>query len=403
MKASLYDSSWTVYSIPQITPSLSKLVSAPATTLQAHEKRREQLASHAESFREYLDESRPRHERDDEKTSLGGLKHSLWTRLDNMLDQDEHPHSPVLHAGKKRPRQQLEQENERTQSNALVVCLAYEKETYKFIIYTTSASSARSSKRRRTASPTSQSTSAPSTDATAILLAKSSPATLKRFTTYLSDRFSVDAIRPLSLSSLFLQSSLERYVSTVPSALLGQIRLTLPFARPIAPDLKSLEIAVPRETTESFTKVRASQQRRSGPRQTRGEKLFMHHLANSILNKTGLSIPVICNVHGGEDSPVVDPQRDTNPARISKVSTVCFALSAECRLKFERKAVEAAEGVKGVHDEGKGEDAGEDDTDPDPDGAENCVKRANRELLAALVDEARRQVRDESNPSDSGG
>ncbi|OCT46208.1 hypothetical protein CLCR_01227 [Cladophialophora carrionii] len=401
MKASLYDTSWTVYSIPQITPSLSKLVSAPATTPQAHEKRREQLASHAESFREYLDESRPWHERDDEKTSLGGLKHSTWTRLDNMLDQDEHTNSPVMHAGKKRPRQQLEQENERTQSNALVVCLAYEKETYKYIIYTTSASTARSSKRRRTASPTTQSTSAPSTDDTAILLSKSSPAILKRFSTYLSDRFSVDAIHPLSLSSLFLQSSLERYVSSVPSALLGQIRLTLPFARPIAPDLKSLEIAVPRETTESFTKVQASQRRRSGPRQTRGEKLFfMHHLANFILNKTGLSIPVICNVHGGADSLVVDPQCDTNPARVSKISTACFALSAECRVKFERKAVEAAEGL---HDEGEGEDAGEGDTEADPDSAENCVRRANRELLAALVDEARRQVRDESHPSDSGG
>ncbi|EXJ54027.1 hypothetical protein A1O7_09364 [Cladophialophora yegresii CBS 114405] len=402
MKPLLYDTSWTVYTIPQITPPLSKLLSAPATTPQAREKRREQLASHAQFFQEYLDESRPRHERDDEKTSLGGLKHSTWTRLDNMLDQDEdeHPHSPVPHTGQKRPRQQLGQEEEdRVQSSALVVCLAYEKETFRFIIYSTCRSTARTSKRRRTTSPTStsQSTSALSTDDTAVLLSKSSPSMLKRFTTYLSDKFSVDAIRPLSLSSPFLQSSLERYISTVPSALLGQIRLTLPFARPIAPDLKSLEIAVPRETTESFTKSRSSQRRRSGPRQTRGENLFMHHLAKFILTKTGLSIPTICNVPGASEgepkSLVVVPQHGASPARVSKISTACFALSAECRVKFERKAVEAAEGVEGVHGE----------VDSSPDGAENCVRRANRGLLAALVGEARRQVRDESNPSDSCG
>jgi hypothetical protein len=397
MKISLYDTSWTVYSIPKVTPSLSNLLSAPATTPQARDKRREQLASHAESFREYLDGHRSRSELDDEKVSLGGLKHSTWTRLDNILDQDEHPHPHGPQLGKKRPRWELEHEDDQVYSTALVASLAYEKETFKFIIYTTSAAStARSSKRRRTACPTSQNTSTPSTEDTAILLSKSSPATLKRFITYLSDRFSVDAIRPLALSSLFLQSSLERYVSAVPSALLGQIRLTLPFARPIAPDLKSLEIAVPRETTAVFARAIAPKRARSGPRQIPGEKLYMRHLADFILDKTGLSIPVVRHVPGvteveGEE----DSQQGANLARVAKISTACFALSAECRVKFDSKAVEAAVGVEGVQGESESEDEGE--------CTENCVTSANRDLLAAMVDEARRQARDESASSDSGG
>ena len=64
------------------------------------------------------------------------------------------------------------------------------------------------------------------------------------------------------------------------------------------------------------------------------------------------------------------------PMKISRISNAAYAISCDHRIKFVSRPLHSVD-------------------DPDqPD--ENCVRRANQELLVAIVEEARRQVREDS-------
>ena len=407
MEDTLYDTSWTVHSILKPTPSLSRLLCLPASTPQARNQHRDRLASHAESFQRTLGKERPRYEREEEKEQLGGLKQCTWTQLHHALDDDQ---QPDVRVGGKRKRDA--HDDEQLECDGLLVSLFYEKKTYKFIIYTTSSRSNAASKRSRIATSSHQSKNPADRPETAILLSKSSPAALKSLLEYLSGTFSLTNIHPLKLSTTFLQTSLEKYLTLTTLSLwtayadnatrrdklhrvLSTLKLTISFSAPIAPSLRSIEVAIPAQTVSQHYKHVLAAKEEDRP------AAFMGALAGWILNKTGFHIapPMQSDDLGRkkeneqqigtvdpspelrEASPAPDRVAETvvektkGPMRISRISNGSWALSMDGKIKFSMKAVDVVA------------DAG--------DEMGSCVKRANADMLAGVVEEARRQIGEE--------
>ena len=417
MQDALYDTSWIVHSIPKLTSSLSRLLSSPSATRRERDAQDVQFSSHAHLFLESLKNDRPRYEREEEKEKLGGLKRCTWTRLEHELGGEEF-RSRDAQAGKKRKGDIREDGDEEVQSGGLSINLVYEKKAYSFILYTSlpSDGSSTSSKRQRTNAPTTR--KKPSNTA-ALLLSKSSPAALKAVINFFSAAFQVEEINPLKLSPTLLQTSLEKYLATTYRALLipkphsvddaaavmekspkvfnsviGTTKLTISFSAPIAPSLKALEIALPPETVLKMCRRSAADGVETRPKATENRAFFLDRLAEYILIKTGLFIPTVRTKDRPDTSARLrtsflqdkDIDHDDNEdaaeqhsrsMKITRISTASYAISTDARLKFVSRAVEAV---------------GSDEHDR---GQENCVRRANRDLLGAVLDEVSRQGRDE--------
>lgn len=199
-------------------------------------------------------------------------------------------------------------------------------------------------------------------------------------------------------------------------SIVGPLRLSIAFGPPVAPSLKTVDLNVPAHTVEQH--YRQILDREAGVLDRHAD--FMATLATWILNKTGLNIinpPTPMNNNDDEDkenqhttSAAADTPRSRStpasqekdgasddsvvrgsvikraqspplmPMSISRISTVAYAISAEGRLKFASKPVEL---VDAMSEEGEG--AGE---------STNLVRRANEELLKAVLQEASRQARE---------
>ena len=411
-----YDSSWLVHSIPKLTPSLSRLFHAVSITARAQGEHNWRLSSQADRFSRSLSKDRPRYEREEEKEQLGDFRQCTWTTLHRTVnEEDDHSHSSAR-AGAKRKKNIREDDDQAQQSEGIVITLVYEKKTYKFVLYTALSKSS-TSKRNRTAFTTSQDTSTKESNQATLLLSKSSPAALKALTEYLCDTFSLDhGIHPLKLPASLLQTSTEQYLSSVYASLhtdlgetqtaqsrdfanqlfksiVGTIKLTVSFSAPVvAPKLKSLEIGIPPETAlmmcRQFRRKSETKDHGVDSESAEAKASFMGLLAGRVLEKTGLSIPVravdktteatIREFRDQADCVEINghDQASNPPAmRITRVTTASYALSMDSRLKFVSRAVDLVEDREG--------------------GEGDCVRRANRDLLHAVLNEARRQAREE--------
>ncbi len=394
MEYAFYDSSWTVYGIPKLTGSLSGLLLAPPATSQARDDHRARLEAHADSFNACLGKDRPRYEIEEENMRLGGLKQCMWTRLEQALDQDV-----PAQAGTKRKRATREDE-EHPQCHGILISLIYEKKTYKFIIYT---SSSLSTKRNRTTSIFSNNSTA-ALAGEAVLLSKSSPTALKALIEYLTSTFSLPSIHPLQFPSQLLQTTLERYLTTTYTSIfadnspalsralfksaIGTLKLSISFFAPIAPKLKSLEISIPPETVLSMCERNITQRAAHGTSASTLpiDSTFMNTLAGFIMKSAGLSIPVLSKVNADFTDWAYRAQEEQSdeppdlPMRVTRVNTGAYAMGVDSRLKFVRKAVDGVDG----------------------EGEENCIRRANWEVLGRVVEEVRRQARDQEDDHDDG-
>lgn len=383
MEDSLYDTSWLLHRIPRLNSALSALLTPPATDLQPQSRHTERLSSHAELFLQSLSKDRPRYEDEEEKEKLGSLRECTWRGLQAAGCSDETEHM----VGKKRKRDA--QDDGHVLSRGLLISLIYEKKTYKFILYTTSAQP-RVSKRGRPDHTTQVPAHSP--NETAILLSKSSPSALKALTNYLSDTFALDDIHPLRLPSSFIQSTLETYLrsiytslSTAPGAgrrststnlrdTIGIVKLTISFSAPVAPSLKSLEVAVHPHVVSSSLKSLATEH-------DRDKREFVMGLVSGLVTaKTGLRLPLLNEMdhiprddHRNDELDNHDPKSEP-PMKLSRISNAAYVISSDQRLKFFTKAVDVVDGL----DDGEG----------------NVVRSANEALLTAMVDEAQRQGRE---------
>ena len=128
----------------------------------------------------------------------------------------------------------------------------------------------------------------------------------------------------------------------------------------IAQHLRNMDIDVPAETLYQLLTSSPAPAFAEGFRQYD----FLLSLQHHIHQRTGLILPLLPNSSTGDD--LNEP-----PLKLSRTSNTSFALSTEGRLKFSSKAYEALEIVPGF-----------------ASGDENVVKRANTQLLEAIVAEA---------------
>ncbi|KAL2397622.1 hypothetical protein ABEF93_002175 [Exophiala dermatitidis] len=480
MDNALYDTSWVLYSITHLPASLHAIILDPKLSAGGARAQTEALglSEHAAALRASLvreQEQRPRYEEVEEHERLGVLKECTWRLL--LSSRAELEHSSVDAHGRNGKRDHRDstagassQSTGNHHGNALMISLVYDRTTYKFVIYTTEKtpqSSTSSSRRDLRPEPD------PNSDLTAILLCKASPSALKAVTTYLADTFSLALadITPLKLSPALIRSTLEQYLATVSIALgraafasasvaeaeqesaaeehehereqerehlqsifqsiVGTLRITISFAPPVAPSLKTLDITVPPRTVgEQYRHVL------DGPNQTAANDSrhpqLMDTLATWIRDKTGLNIDPFPSTIVNDDNDdnnddegnsavgndtsvatanktkknpmrphteteteteseasVQEPPPHQPPMRVSRVSTAAYAISVEGRLKFASKPVDLVDGFLGLIEHGDAADGGSEAR------VENLVREADQQLLNAVLAEARRQVRED--------
>ena len=373
MENCFYETSWLVHSIPKLTAPFAALLTPPSTHEQA--RHRYQLSTHADTLRDALSQARPHYEFEEEKEKLGVLRQCKWTRLDG--DANEAAQSD--YAGRKRKR--ADSVIDGSTDQGILISLVYEKTTYKFVLYTSNNNAAKRSR----SLPWAQSCSR-SQKPTAILLSKSSPSALRSLTNYLYDTFALDNIRPLQLPSTFIQGTLQRYLSSIYSSLetastsqqariqdtfinvISTVKVNIAFSAPVAPHLKSLELAI-----APYAVLKAM------PENGKSDKeYFMGAISSYIHATTGLILPVIDDREGSDDgrhAMEVDSPQPEPPMKISRISSAAYAISCDHRLKFVLRAVDAVEGSDST--------------------GRNCVRKANQEVLDAVVEEAARQAADD--------
>ncbi|KEF57698.1 uncharacterized protein A1O9_05616 [Exophiala aquamarina CBS 119918] len=431
MDDSIYDTSWTLYSIPSPTTSLRALLSSPPSTSQSPRSRSPILEKHAEAFQNSLvDRHRPRYEDEEEREKLGGLRAVSWTRLAPTSRDEASPR-----------RKQKRKRNETTLDDShialergLLVSLVYDKATYRFAIISAQQHGT-SNKRTKTSasSDSSSSRTADEADSAAIVLAKASPAVFKAFHGYLTSTFAIQDMHALKLPPAFLASTLARYISSIYAvlsqttserqlpqdmkAILGTIKLSISFSAPIAPSLKMLDVEVPSESVlVALRDLDTDRDGRDG-RERRGRddptaQSILKVLSRWVHERTGISLPLgpdetqrtaPSQSHASSTNPNhIDPgnpdpgkssadaahaPRSEPPMRVSRILSAAYAISSEGRLKLSLKSAQTCEDGPADGDHGG---------DFARDGSWNVVRKANETLLAAAVQEAARQLSEDS-------
>jgi hypothetical protein len=282
----------------------------------------------------------------------------------------------------------------------MLISLVYEKTTYKFIIFMSDSTGIAQRGQQTT---TSQQTSSNDNDSmqNGILLAKSSPLTLKALQRYLDDTFGIGPIKPLKLPSKFILKELESYLTPIAfDTIVGTLNITISFSAPIAPHLQSLTINIPSQTLWKAYEVAS----KTSSRETEG---VMGVLGNWLFKKTGLNLPLRtdqtnntyslteANHNPNSNTTAPSEQAETQdtatepqiPLRISRILNAAYAISTEGRLKLASKAVQAADSRRnGLNN----------DDEASPQQREGVVV-ANETLLHAILDEAQRQARGDTD------
>lgn len=376
MEPALYDTSWHMYRIPKLSASLLKLL-APGQAHQASSKIDEKLSQHGETLRDYLNKERPRYEREEEKAHLGDLKACTWKRFKGLSQDDNHTNT-----NKKRKRG--DDDEEELQSTGLLISLLYEKKVDRFVIYATSSSvSSKRSRSRSRSNSTAQNRPATSPEQNAVLLSRLPPATLKAVINYLSEKFSIDDIHLCTISSSFIQSSLENYLRATYGKILstsyeqefgkqifksfvGNMKVTIAFSPPVAPKLKSSELTIPPPTTLNFCQI--THAKAPGQSSTKLEP-FLETLGTCVAARTGLLLPIHQQQQQQyrlqRETPDVPGIPEYKPVmQVSKISMRSYGISSDGRLKFESRVLDVLE----------------------REGDANFISLANQNLLHALVD-----------------
>ncbi|RVX75895.1 hypothetical protein B0A52_00252 [Exophiala mesophila] len=486
----LYDTSWNLYTISSPTTELLALLN-PSTPLTntAVSDNTETLEKHTYAFRQSLARKRPRYEEQEEKDKIDSEEMRKKPRQKQQPNSSAKTgqkrkyggggggllRGDVYHDADD------DDDNDSTREflTGTVINMIYDKTTYRFVLLTTTttttspldsrsttkkARTTRLSPRNRIGSHNQDLQSVTNTNTntkTILLLAKCNPSTYKSLTTYLDTTFSIPdtCITPLKPSAQFLQYTLETYISSTYKELtrhgydnddegdsgdkslrtplrsanfksiFGSLHMTISFAPPVAPKLKSLDVELPSETLLIALNEKHNQNRRDdsdgdgdGDDDNKIDRQVTTVVAQWIENRTGLKLPLTQqkamtieenkshddvgkenrtpDFHE-EDTAEKQPSKEvvaadetnttTNsplptvpPMRLSRIMSAAYAISSEGRLKFSAKAMEMCE-----HDQdNSGHDPDESDDIHDEN---NLVRRANDTLLREMLREAGRQ------------
>jgi Kinetochore complex Sim4 subunit Fta1 len=328
MDDGLYDTSFTLYTVTDTSLPYRNL-------LQSHQGA---LHARATRLREHLS-CRPKYEDEEEKEKIGGLRDCTWLAIRN----------PQRRSG---------------DADGVAVILTYDKAIYKFMLFS-NASTARTG----------------TTVEIPLLLAKASATNARLFVSFLAENFHV-TINPLKLPPDFVSSTISSYVSQLHSAFksvsdttsmvsllkdtMANLKLSVTAnigsanGADIAQHLRTIDIDVPAETLYQLFDSAPSQPQTNGSTQP----IFLSSLQHHIHQRTGLILPLLLKDATADAT-------DEPPLKLSRVASLSFALSTEGRLKFNSRAIEAVEAIPGLES-----------------GENNVVRKANAQLLEALVTEA---------------
>ena len=339
MDATLYTTSFTLYSLPLPTPAplLSLLIGHEPT-----------LKTHASRLQQHLTSSsrRPAYEAEEEQKKLGSLRSCDFAPLP---------------AGE-----------------GVVIAIIFDQAVYKFILYTCSQST--------------------SEKQLPLLLVKANASFTRRVLAYLSETFQLPLEpQPLKLPSFLLLSTLQEYIVSLRNGLdpvaetesmlsllrdiIGTLRITVSVntgsanGSKVAPALRTIDLDVSSEALHQLLERAIPD--RPGPRSKRRDEHpnidFLSSLRDYITDRTGLKLPVTPET---ASQPLTENANGTvaanEPAlRVTRIQSTAVAISMEGRLKLSSKPVEMMDAVPGL-----------------VSGDENVVKGANQDLLQAIVREA---------------
>jgi Kinetochore complex Sim4 subunit Fta1 len=331
----LYDVSWTLHRLQW--PSLSNRPHSLLSSSRSRANRAKQLLEflHIDAVGEEAENTF------DEKA--GAIQGCSWDLLE-AADREED--AILLDDQRRRVIDEV--------GSGIVISLTYGTATYKVILYGPTPSSQLSS----SAYAIQQTSTLP------LLLSKTPIPLTKRLFTFLFDTFDIRII-PLKLPQALLHSTLESYIEILYShttsmsrahrsaflnTALKDVKISLSFAGPITPHLRTLDADIPADTVSNIIEASVS-----------SKTSFMQVLATHLEHHTGMQLPLPAD---GASQPAEIEQL----VRISKIVCNAFALSGDGRFKIVEKAHSAAE----VENFG------------------NVVREANMMLLASLLAESLR-------------
>ena len=318
----LYDTSWTAYRITWTTKSSTcqKLLTRPTSRSLKAQQLQEHLRSTGDEPEE-IDES------------AGGesnIKSCTWNAIEKLEDGAEFAEVSMPEG----------------RSCGLYINMVYEKAVYKAAIVGESTAYADESSPIRLP----------------LLLVKAPAALTRKLLIFLADNLHAK-VQPMKLPSSLLQSCLHNYLSTFASAsaqspvedrrkvvrnVIKDLKISLAFSVPTAPELKAIDVDIPLDTARQLFQASDN-----------GKAPFMPLVAAHLRQHTGIILP-----------PPSENVEDTPVVRVSKIVNGAFALSVDGRIKIVGKAFDVA----------------------NVDEMGYLVTEANEGILNALVQEAAKHV-----------
>lgn len=336
MDNAVYDTSLTIFALPEPSPALETLLATSPSRLQ----------DHARTLQKHLSVDRAAYEHEEERLKIGGLRGSFFSLLHGEQDNAE-PYGVFMR-------------------------LLYDRIDYKFILYGDEVPPNNTKGKHTQKKPENQ---------LPLLLVKASSSVNTRFLSFLETYFQSPTVIPLRLPASYLPTALNNYINELASAhetisadhallellkdTIGVLRLTISITdADIAKSLRTIDIDIPPETL--YQLVTDVLTRDTG---------FLGSLQRYLHIRTGLFLPLVPTAppqqppsNGNDAATVVDDDDDEPPLKVSRMSSAAFALSSEGRIKLSSKAVQVVEAIPGL---GSGE--------------ENVVRIANRTLLRGLI------------------
>ncbi|KAL3482264.1 kinetochore complex Sim4 subunit Fta1-domain-containing protein [Aspergillus californicus] len=297
------------------------------------------LQTYATRLRDYLTNSladaqgQAWREEDSALSNIGALRSCTWETLSTLSFL-----SPQLDT-------EQDDEHDDQDSAGILVALSYENITYKAALLAKNSpnqsNSAQNQKGKQTARRTRNSSSAaPSSTYLPLLLTRLPKSLRESFTTFLSANFDT-YVSPLRLQSAFMCDALGRYMGSLASwqtsheagtgiieDIIREMHLTLSFAPPISPSLKTLSITIPKDTVGTLLRGNPNSSSEDPEKENSMLVGLEAYLQKHLALEAGLDLPAPLSGRAGAY------------VRLTRVACAGFVVTGEGRMKVVAKAGE---------------------------------------------------------------
>ncbi|KAJ0423682.1 kinetochore complex Sim4 subunit Fta1-domain-containing protein [Aspergillus carlsbadensis] len=282
-------------------------------------------------------------------SNTGALNRCTWESISSLSFLNQQP---------------VEDGDEEAQPVGILITLGYENITYKAALLANpsiSTSSSRTSQKgkqpQRGRPKRTSSTSSSTSTSLPLLLTRLPKALREQFIAFLSSNFDT-YVSSLRFSSDVLCDLLQSYVGSLSSTrggtngeegadpvsiedIIREMHLTLSFAPPIAPSLKTLSVSLPRETIASFLRRTAGSSSAGGEDADTGKRVISGlsgYLQKHLAMELGLGAGGGVTLSSGY-------------VRLTRIACAGFVITGEGRVKVVGKAVQEGGDEEGTRDQ----------------------------------------------------